>query len=57
MLLELRTRVDAEGGDWWKWQIGKFDRSRKDMEKLMRMASADEPGRRCRPSARGHGRA
>jgi hypothetical protein len=43
LLLELRTRVEAEGGDWWKWQIGKFDRSRKDMEKLMRLASAEEP--------------
>jgi hypothetical protein len=43
MLLELRTRVEAEGEDWWTWQKGKFDRSRKDMEKLMRMARADEP--------------
>lgn len=43
MLLELRTRVEADGGDWWKWQEGQFDRSRKDMEKLLRMASADEP--------------
>lgn len=43
MLLELRARVEAEGGDWWKWRNGKFDRSRKDMEKLMRMASADDP--------------
>jgi hypothetical protein len=43
LLLELRARVEAEGGGWWKWQEGKFDRSRKDMEKLMRMASAEEP--------------
>lgn len=43
MLLELRTRVEAEGGDWWKWQIGKFDRSRKDMERLLRLASAEDP--------------
>jgi hypothetical protein len=39
----LRTRVEAEGGDWWKWQTGKFDRSRKDMEKLMRLASSEDP--------------
>src|SRR4051812_4066256 len=43
MLVELRTRVEAEGHDWWKWQDGKFGRSRKGMEKLMRMARADEP--------------
>ena len=43
MLLELRTRIEAEGGDWWKWQTGKFDRSRRDMEKLMQMARADDP--------------
>jgi hypothetical protein len=43
MLLDLRRRVEAEGDDWWKWQQGKFTRSRKDIEKLMRMANADEP--------------
>jgi hypothetical protein len=43
MLLELRARVEAEGEHWWTWREGKFDRGRKDMEKLMRLASADEP--------------
>ena len=43
MLLELRNRVEAEGEDRWVWQKGKFRRSRKDMEKLMRMARADDP--------------
>jgi hypothetical protein len=43
MLVELRRRVEAECGDWWQWQQGKFARSRKDIEKLMRIANADEP--------------
>jgi hypothetical protein len=44
MLLDLRRRVEGEGtNDWWKWQEGKFARSRKDIEKLMRMAKADDP--------------
>jgi hypothetical protein len=42
MLLELRHQVEAEGADWWQWQKGHFSRSRKDLEKLMRLASADE---------------
>lgn len=43
MLVDLRRRVEAEGDDWWKWQKGKFARSRKDIEKLMRLAKADDP--------------
>jgi hypothetical protein len=43
MFFTLRRRVEAEGHDWWKWQEGKFDRSRKDIEKLLRIASADHP--------------
>jgi hypothetical protein len=43
MLLELRQRVEAEGGDWWKWQRGKFGHSRKDIEKLMPLARANNP--------------
>lgn len=43
MLLELRATIEAGGENWWLWQKGRFDRGRKDMEKLMRMASADDP--------------
>lgn len=43
LLLALRQKVEAESEDWWQWQKGKFDRSRKDIEKLMRLASADDP--------------
>lgn len=43
MLLELRAIIEAEGENWWTWQKGRFDRSRKDMEKLMRQAKADDP--------------
>jgi hypothetical protein len=43
MLLELRAGIEAEGENWWKWQRGKFNRSRKDMEKLMRLARAEDP--------------
>jgi hypothetical protein len=47
-LLELRARIEAgEAGDvsWWDFyeeQLASF-RSRKDAEKLMRMATADDP--------------
>jgi hypothetical protein len=43
MLLSLRRRVEAEGHDWWEWQEGKFDRGRKDTEKLLRIAQAADP--------------
>jgi hypothetical protein len=43
MLVSLRERVEAEGLDWWSWAKGRFDRSRKDIEKVMRLASADDP--------------
>jgi hypothetical protein len=42
-LVGLRRRVEAEGGDWWAFAEGRFGRSRKDIERLMRMASADDP--------------
>jgi hypothetical protein len=48
MLLECRYKVEAEGEDWWQWQKGKFKRSRKDIEKLMRLASADDPAGQSR---------
>lgn len=43
MLLELRQTIESDGENWWQWQQGKFQRSRKDMEKLMRMAADDNP--------------
>lgn len=43
MLVDLRRRVEDDGDDWWKWQKGKFVRTRKDIEKLMRLAKSDEP--------------
>lgn len=43
MLVALRKRVEAEGRDWWQFANDHFDRSRKDIEKLMRIASADDP--------------
>lgn len=47
-LLELRARVEAgeagEGVSWWEWfEAADISRSRKDAEKLMRMARADDP--------------
>jgi len=43
MLLDLRKQIETEHDDWWKWQRGKFNRSRKDIEKLMAMARANDP--------------
>jgi len=43
MLVALRQQVERQGEKWWKWQEGKFSRSRKDIEKLMRLASAPDP--------------
>jgi hypothetical protein len=49
MLLELRQRVEAgEVGDiaavdWWGWYEDNFRRSRRDAERLMEIASADDP--------------
>lgn len=46
-LVELRERVEAgevgEGINWWEWYGTQFTRSRKDAEKLMRMARSDDP--------------
>jgi hypothetical protein len=47
-LLELRARIEAgEAGDgvsWWEWfASADISRSRKDAEKLMRMARSDDP--------------
>lgn len=43
MLLELRADIEGRGENFWKWQVGKFTRSRKDIERLMRYARADDP--------------
>jgi hypothetical protein len=46
ILLELRTRIEAgEEGEisWWQWYGQKFARSRQDAQKLMDIASADDP--------------
>jgi hypothetical protein len=46
-LVELRGLVEASGDDWWKWWDGNQDRfllrSRKDCEKLIKLASAENP--------------
>ncbi len=46
-LLELRERIEAgevgDGVNWWEWYATQFTRSRKDAEKLMRMARSDDP--------------
>ena len=47
MLLSLRKRIEegeaGEGLEWWPWYASKFVRSRKDAERLMRIASAEDP--------------
>lgn len=47
-LLELRSRIEAgeagEGVSWWEWfETADIGRGRKDAEKLMRLAKADDP--------------
>ena len=46
MLLDLRKRIDSgEAGDvsWWAWYEQKFVRTRKDAEKPMKLAAAEDP--------------
>src|SRR6266702_2695264 len=43
MLVTLRKRVEGKGLNWWEWAAGRFDRSRKDIEKIMRLAKSDDP--------------
>jgi hypothetical protein len=48
MLIALRSRIEAgeEGPDvdWWPWYKAKFpERSRKDAEKCMAVAKAEDP--------------
>ena len=46
LLLRLRQRIEAgeEGAvDWWEWCAVNIERSRKDCERLLRFASAEDP--------------
>jgi hypothetical protein len=46
VLVELRRRVEAgEAGEvtWWAWYKEHFTRSRKDAEKLLKLAGAEDP--------------
>ena len=47
LLLQLRERIESgeagNGINWWEWCEQHVERSRKDCEKLMRIASADDP--------------
>jgi hypothetical protein len=47
LLIALRKRIEAgeagAGVNWWEWYASKFVRSRKDGEKVMRLAAADDP--------------
>jgi hypothetical protein len=46
-LVELRGLVEASGADWWDWWDANRERmllsGRKDCERLLRIASADDP--------------
>jgi hypothetical protein len=46
-LLQLRERIksgeEGNGIDWWPWCETNIERSRKDSEKLMKLAAADDP--------------
>ena len=43
MLASLRKRVEVGGQNWWTFAKSHFDRSRRDIEKVMRLANADDP--------------
>ena len=47
LLLSLRERIEAgedgEGVNWWEWYEAHFVRSRKDAEKVMRLARSEDP--------------
>jgi hypothetical protein len=44
LVLELRNAVESEGGDWWPWcQANLADRGRRDIERLLAIASAPHP--------------
>jgi hypothetical protein len=41
MLLALRTRIVNEGHDWWTWHQEHFARSKRDAQRLLAIASAE----------------
>src|SRR5262249_28421105 len=47
LLIALRARIEAgeagEGVNWWVWYEKNFVRSRRDAERVMKLASADDP--------------
>jgi hypothetical protein len=47
MLIALRKRIEAgeagEGVNWWKWYQDNFARTRRDAERVMALARADDP--------------
>jgi hypothetical protein len=43
MLLALRNRIEAEGQNWWKWHKDHFARSKRDAQRLLAIAAADDP--------------
>src|SRR6266496_931885 len=42
MLVALRKRVEADDQEWWKFAKDNFDRTRKELEKLMTYVSANK---------------
>lgn len=42
MLVSLRARIEADGGDWWKFARDHFDRERRELERLMKYVPASE---------------
>jgi hypothetical protein len=43
MLLQVRRIVEAGGGDWWEWYAANFSEPRSFAERLLRIASAENP--------------
>jgi hypothetical protein len=43
MLLALRKRIEADGQNWWKWHKDHFARSKRDAQRLLAIAVADDP--------------
>jgi hypothetical protein len=43
VLLELRYQIEASGLRWWEYYQDHFARSRRDAERLMQIASAEDP--------------
>jgi N-glycosylase/DNA lyase len=47
MLIALRERIESgeagKGIEWWRWYESKFVRSRRDAEKVMALARAEDP--------------